>query len=174
MSADLNYEAVGATRPEDPTWRQHPQGYRHYERSVPIGRGHSQWESASATLMAWGVKTRSGFRVESARGTSAQVCIGADYRLTASLGPFSLHEPVRVVAVVDQPRLVGFAYGTLDGHPVAGEEAFLVHRDAHDQVWLTLRSLTRPGRGRWRLAFPAVLIAQRFYRFRYLRALRPT
>jgi uncharacterized protein (UPF0548 family) len=39
-------------------------------------------------------------------------------------------------------------------------------------VFLTLRSLTRPARGRWRLAFPAILIAQRWYRFRYLRALR--
>ena len=40
------------------------------------------------------------------------------------------------------------------------------------RVWLTLRSLTRPGRGAWRLAFPALLIAQRWYRSRYQRALR--
>jgi hypothetical protein len=40
------------------------------------------------------------------------------------------------------------------------------------RVWLTLRSLTRPGRGAWRLAFPALLIAERWYRSRYQRALR--
>jgi uncharacterized protein (UPF0548 family) len=47
-----------------------------------------------------------------------------------------------------------------------------VHRSPDGAVWLTLRSLTRASRGRWRLAFPALLIAQRWYRFRYLRALR--
>jgi uncharacterized protein (UPF0548 family) len=47
-----------------------------------------------------------------------------------------------------------------------------VHRSPDGAVWLTLRSLTRPAPGPWRLAFPAILIAQRWYRFRYLRALR--
>ena len=60
-----------------------------------------------------------------------------------------------------------------EGHPVSGEEAFVVHRDGGGSVWLTLRSLTRPGHGRWRLAFPAVLVAQRWYRWRYRRALVP-
>ena len=83
-----------------------------------------------------------------------------------------MREPARVVAVVDEPARCGFAYGTLDGHPVSGEESFVVHRSPDGSVWLTLRSLTRPAPGRWRLAFPAILIAQRCYRSRYLRALR--
>jgi uncharacterized protein (UPF0548 family) len=56
--------------------------------------------------------------------------------------------------------------------PVTGEEVFIVHRDGEGYVWFTLRSLTRPGLGRWRLAFPAVLVAQRLYRRRYTHALR--
>jgi uncharacterized protein (UPF0548 family) len=54
---------------------------------------------------------------------------------------------------------------------VSGEEAFIVHRAADDEVRLTLRSLTRASRGGWRWAFPVLLVAQRYYRRRYLRAL---
>jgi uncharacterized protein (UPF0548 family) len=117
------------------------------------------------------VKTRGGFTVEPGPGAGRRVQVGADYWLVASLGPFAVREPARVVAVVDQPARCGFAYGTLDGHPVSGEEAFIVYRTPDGHVWLTLRSLTRPARGAWRLAFPAVLVAQRWYRYRYLRAL---
>jgi uncharacterized protein (UPF0548 family) len=59
----------------------------------------------------------------------------------------------------------------LEGHPVSGEEAFVVHRDAEGHVWLTLRSITRAPRGRWRPLFPVALMAQRWYRARYRRAL---
>jgi uncharacterized protein (UPF0548 family) len=79
---------------------------------------------------------------------------------------------VRVVAVVDWPTRCGFAYGTLDGHPVSGEEAFIVHRGGDGEVWLTLRSLTRPSRDGWRWVFPVLLVAQRYYRRRYRRALK--
>ena len=90
----------------------------------------------------------------------------------ARLGPVTVSEPVEVVAVVVEPDRVGFAYGTLEGHPVSGEEAFVVDRDDQDRVWLTLRSLTRAApTGVWRVAFPATLVAQRVYRRRYQRSL---
>ena len=67
---------------------------------------------------------------------------------------------------------VGFSYRALPGHPVRGEETFVVHRDG-DTVLLTIRSLTRPApRGFWRAAYPALLVAQRVARARYVRALR--
>lgn len=166
-SRRLTYGPPGATRPAGEHWVP-PDGFRRYERTVPVGAGDAVWQAATTTLMSWGVKTRSGFRVEPA----TTVGEGLDYWLVAEAGPIRIREPARVVAVVDRPDRCGFAYGTLDGHPVSGEEAFVLHRDGDDTVFLTLRSLTRPGRGRWRLAFPAVLVAQRRYRARYLRALR--
>ena len=79
---------------------------------------------------------------------------------------------MRVVAVVDETDRRGFAYGTRHGHPVSGEEAFIVHRSASNTVHFTLRSLTRPApNGPWRPAFPILLLAQRVVRRRYLRAL---
>ncbi|WP_369640676.1 DUF1990 family protein, partial [Nocardia sp. JMUB6875] len=101
-----------------------------------------------------------------------RVTPGANFRITAALGPLAIHEPVRIVTVVDTPDRAAFSYGTLPGHPVSGEEAFILHRAADDSIQLTLRSLTRPApNGLWRTAFPLLLVAQRFYRRRYLRAL---
>lgn len=78
------------------------------------------------------------------RSPANTVVEGSVYQITASWGPFAVHEPVQVVAVVDDPDRCGFAYGTSWGHPVSGEEAFIVHRSPDGAVILTLRSLTRP------------------------------
>lgn len=86
--------------------------------------------------------------------------------------PIRLSEPAFVVSVVNEPDRRGFAYGTLEGHPVAGEEAFVLHRQPDGSVWLTLRSLTRAAQGARRLGFPLALVAQPCYRRRYQRALR--
>lgn len=166
----LTYGPAGVTRPEDPVWAA-PAGRRAYERSVPVGRGDDSWVRARAALLSWGVKTRSGFAVEPAAGSDPGVREGADYWLVAAVGPLRIREPARVVAVVDRPDRCGFAYGTLQGHPVSGEEAFVLHRDDAGVVRLTLRSVTAPGPGPWRPAFPVVLVAQRWYRRRYARAL---
>ncbi|GAB2597279.1 DUF1990 domain-containing protein [Kribbella endophytica] len=163
MTDGLSYSAEGATRVGDAVWAGAPGGFRGYERTVRVG---ADWGAAVEAVMEWGVKTRSGFVVEG--GAVARV--GVDYTLVARLGPVRLREPVRVVAVVEGPERCGIAYGTRVGHPVTGEEAFVVHRAEDGTVWLTLRSITRAGRGWWRVAYPAVLVAQRWYRRRYLRA----
>ena len=167
-----SYSPLGATRPAEERWTQAIPGFRRYERTVLIGHGTRQWAAAASAVLDWGVKTRSGFAVVPGEGTDRRALECRSYWLVASLGPLTGREPVRVVAVVEEPTRCGFAYGTLDGHPVSGEEAFIVHRSPDGGVWLTLRSLTRPSRGGWRLAFPVLLVAQRWYRHRYLRALR--
>lgn len=166
-----SYAAVGATRAADEAWLHKPAGFRAFERVVCIGHGDERWRRATAAVMRWGVKTRSGFDVLPVSGDDLRAAEGQDFTLVARIGPIQVREPVRVVAVVDLPDRCGFAYGTRPGHPVTGEEAFVVHRNQDGSVWLTLRSLTRPGHGIWLLAFPAALIAQRWYRRRYLRAL---
>jgi uncharacterized protein (UPF0548 family) len=113
-------------------------------------------------------KTRSGFTVtpdEAVRPGGRPVIVAHPFGL-------SVREPVEVVDVVETPDRIGFAYRTLPGHPVSGEEAFIVHRDG-ESVVLTIRSLTRPAPTlRWRLLYPVLLVAQRVARYRYLRALR--
>ncbi|MFF7201383.1 DUF1990 family protein [Streptomyces sp. NPDC008141] len=171
-SRHLTYAPAGATSPGDGTWTTGIPGCRRYERTVVIGHGDSDWRAAADAVLRWGVKRRSGFRVTPLAGAGERVVEGAEYRITAAWGPVAVHEPVRVVAVVDTADRCGFAYGTLPGHPVSGEEAFVVGRDPDGRVTLTLRSLTgRAPAGPWRTVFPVLLIAQRWYRRRYLRAL---
>lgn len=170
----LNYGPVGGTHPADPIWSAAFPGYRRYERTATIGHGEADWRAACSAVMEWEVKRRSGFRVEPVTGSAIRATAGDEYRVTAAFGPITIHEPVRVVATVETLTRCGFAYGTLPGHPVSGEEAFVVHRSPDGTVWLTLRSLTRPApEGPWRPLFPMLVIAQTRYRRRYLRALRP-
>lgn len=172
MTSALTYSPAGATRAGDQDWNPRLPGFRQFERTVVIGHGREVWEAASEEVLRWGIKRRSGFRVQPGEGAAERVTTGAPYVITAGFGPLTVREPVLVVQVVDLPHRRGFAYGTLPGHPVSGEEAFIVHRTPDDTVYLTLRSLTRPApNGPWRALFPALLIAQRLYRHRYLRAL---
>ncbi|HYO86257.1 MAG TPA: DUF1990 domain-containing protein [Dermatophilaceae bacterium] len=148
MYDDLSYDAAGGTRVSELTWASSPPGYRRYESTTLVGQGEQVWDEASAAVLTWGIKTRSGFSVMVGSNDELRVVPGQDRVLAARVGPCTLREPVRVVDVVNGPDRRGFAYGTRLGHPVSGEEAFIVHRASDGGVWLTLRSLTRAGRGR--------------------------
>lgn len=169
----LSYPARGATAPGSPRWPGSPAGFRRYERTVTVGRGDDTWAAARDAVLRWEVKRRSGFSVAPTDGGGLRVRESGRYTITAGPGRFAVREPVEVVAVVDTASRCGFAYGTRWGHPVSGEEAFVVHRGGDGRVLLTLRSLTRAApAGPWRLLFPVLLLVQLGVRARYLRALR--
>lgn len=86
-------------------------------------------------------------------------------------GALSFREPVRVVAVIDEPRRRGFAYGTLAGHPLRGEELFLVEHRDDDSVWLTIRSISRPAGPVWWALYPVLRLFQAIFTSRYEHAL---
>ncbi|KXO98532.1 DUF1990 family protein [Tsukamurella pseudospumae] len=156
------------TRPDAPAWDDAPSGYRRAEIVTTIGHGDEAFRRAAHNVLRWAVKTRSGFAVS----TSEPVTPGQRLTVTVTVAGVTVREPVEVVEVARTADRAGFSYRTLPGHPVSGEEAFIVHR-AGDDVLLTIRSLTRPApSGFWRIAFPALLVAQRKARRRYTRALR--
>jgi uncharacterized protein (UPF0548 family) len=93
--------------------------------------------------------------------------------LKMKVGPFAVDAPVRVVYVIDDPNRVGFAYGTLEGHPASGEEAFILDRREDDSVWLTVRSFSRPSSFGWRLLTPLYAQVRKEITAKYLRALHP-
>jgi uncharacterized protein (UPF0548 family) len=137
-----------------------------------LGSGTEFWNAVSSAVLSWEIKTRSGFAVEPPLVAGRSARQGERYWLVARVGAIRVREPVEIVATISTHDRVALAYGTLNGHPVSGEEAFIVHRDDNGDVSLTLRSLTRAGRGRWRALFPLILIAQRVYRRRYQHAFR--
>lgn len=136
-------------------------GFRLLEREAVIGRGDAHWSAATSAILRWEIKTRSGFRVEGA------VEEGADVTIIA-LG--FIREPVRVVYVIDEPDRCGYAYGTRRGHPLRGEELFVLERRGTDTV-LRIRSFSRPA-GVWWLVAPVLRTAQYIVLRRYLVALK--
>lgn len=99
------------------------------------------------------------------------IAAGDTALLTVPFGPIGIRAPCRVIYVIDEPKRKGFAYGTLPGHPESGEEAFIVDQTDDGSVWLTIRSLSRPGGWQWWAVYPALRIAQAMFTRRYFRAL---
>lgn len=93
--------------------------------------------------------------------------------LTFRAGLFRATAPVRVVYVVEEENRAGFAYGSLAGHPVSGEEAFLLDHRPDGSVILTVRRFSRPASRLARLGGPVVRWQQRRMMTQYLRALLP-
>ena len=81
--------------------------------------------------------------------------------------------PVRVVSVTTDAHRVGFAYGTLPGHPETGEESFMVEQHDDGSVWIVIRSFSHPSTWYYRLAAPLLRWQQRAATKKYLRALLP-
>ena len=127
-------EGESLTHPGDPVWREAGRGFRRWQKTIVLGRGDDVWRWAAAEVLRWGVKTRSGFSVTPA----TVVTQGSRPIILAHPFGLSVREPVEVVEVIDTSDRVGFAYRTLAGHPVSGEEAFVVPRDG-DQVLRTIR-----------------------------------
>jgi uncharacterized protein (UPF0548 family) len=162
---ELTYPAVGATR----DLAEMPPGFRPLERRAVIGSGDDVFSRARASIMHWGVQTASGMTVSA----TGPIEVGDEVRLTIPFGPLRVEAPARVVYVVDEPRLAGFAYGTLPGHPERGEEAFLVELAVDGTVSVVIRAFSRPANRFWWLGAPVLRLAQELYTRRYLKALLP-
>lgn len=123
-------------------------GYRHarVEREVT-----GSFDDLAEFVMGFGLQ-HAVWRDVSASGPTAQV--GVELCMSPAIGPFRLHAPARVVEVFDDGDRVGFTYGTLTGHPEAGEERFVVERRADGTMQLVIEHWSRPARWFTRLAGP--------------------
>ena len=114
--------------------------------------------------MRWGMQRGAGLRVQA----SSEVVV-LDTVVLVRMG--FLPAPCRVVYVVDEPDIRGFAYGTLPGHPESGEERFVVRRDpATSAVFAEVSAFSRPATWWSKPGGPVVSVAQRVIAKRYLRA----
>ena len=190
MAEDPQERPETLTHPLAPRWLERPDGYRHFESAYFVGRGRDTFDHCAEELLHWEVKIRSGFDIDvdgsadstdRASGSSAsaktahrspRVERGQELTIRVRLGPFRLPEPSRVIDVIETEDRCGFTYGTKPGHPITGEESFILIRTADDRVFLVLRSVSRAGLGIWRLGEPYVRLAQIIYRRRYGRAMR--
>lgn len=157
----LTYAPVGATRGEP------PEGFGQLRSSRKVGHGPTDFRAAGEAVMCWRAQDLLGVRVEPADRPARA---GATVRVRLGLGPCALSAPARVVYVVDEPSSRGFAYGTLPGHPLSGEEAFVVRLEQDGSVLFTVTSFSCAGNTLARLAGPVLPLFQRLMARRYLRA----
>lgn len=117
-----------------------PDGYRHNEQCVRVGKGRETFDLAADAVMTWQIHRGAGLRV---LASSEKVEEGAVAIVRLTVGPVKIDGANRVVAVLDEPDRRGFAYGTLEGHPEQGEQAFIVEIDDEETVLFTVRSFTK-------------------------------
>ena len=162
--AQVTYGPVGVTLGEASL-----PGYRTDRYEAGLGSGADVFERAVAGLRSWAAHRGAGVRVEP---PDAPLVEGTTVVLVTGMGPASVVAACRVVAVVDEPRRFGFAYGTLPLHPESGEEAFVVERGDDDLVRFRVVAVSRPASPLARLGAPVARLVQRRVTHRYLEALR--
>ena len=146
-----------------------PRGSRRPLRRSVIGTA-AAFDAAAASVLEWQVQRRSGIAARSDSGDDApRASEGLEGVVVVPLLGRTVSAPFRVTRVLEEPDLVGFAYGTLPGHPEVGEEAFLVRRIGNETVF-ELRALSHPAFPYSLVAPVGALLQQRFTE-RYLRAL---
>ena len=156
--ARFTYPDVGASAGDLPA------GYRHVRAARRIGTGRARFEAAADAVLRYGMLRGAGLRVSA---TSEVAEVGAD--VLGRLGPFVA--PCRVVYVIDDPDRRGFAYGSLPGHAVRGEEMFAVRFDPVDEaVYAEVAAFSRPATWWSRLGAPVLALAQTVVTRRYLAA----
>jgi uncharacterized protein (UPF0548 family) len=173
---EFTYGVVGATQ-----YDETPDGYHRLEHRERLGDGDEVFTRAADALMTWRMHRSAGLPVTATDtppqvGTDSLARMGPGIvigrlRTLAPLGRIGLPVPCRVVWTVDEPDRIGFAYGTLQGHPEAGEESFVITRGP-DGVHATVRAYSRPAVWYTRLAGPLTRTAQRYAAGRYTAALR--
>lgn len=80
---------------------------------------------------------------------------------------------LRVIFVIEEPRRVGFALGTVGESVVSGEESFLLEWWDNDEVWFTVRAFDAPNALLYRMFRGLVRRRRRELFTRYLRAISP-
>ncbi len=145
--APLSYAEVGRSLAALPS------GYQHLTVRRRAGAGPDAMERARSALRSWAGHRALGMRLHPERPE-----LDVDATVAFALRPAPLAPWVtgacRIVAVVDEPRRFGFAYGTLPHHPEIGEEAFLAHRRDDGAVEFEITAFSRPSTRLLALAGP--------------------
>ena len=134
-SEAVTYPEVGAT-----VRATRPAGYRHDSGQITLGRGDAVFELAVLGLRGWEAHRGAGLTV---RPRTAELVEGTTVLVVLALPLLSAVAACRIVSVVDEPDVFGFAYGTLPAHPEQGEEAFLVRREASGSVSFSITAFSR-------------------------------
>lgn len=101
------------------------------------------------------------------------VSAGTTVRVRGRVGGARADAELRVIFVIEEPRRVGFALGTVGDSVVSGEESFMLDWHEDDGVWLTVRAFDAPESFLYKMV-PHLIKRRRRALFNgYLRAISP-
>ncbi|MFW5470078.1 DUF1990 family protein [Knoellia sp. CPCC 206435] len=140
--------------------------YHHLTVSTTLTR--RDFDGAVRDLFAWCVQSGAGLEVHASDVPLRQ---GSVVLMTWGPGALSPRIPCRVLDVVHEERRRGFSYGTLPGHPEAGEERFVLEHLEDGRILLTITAYSRLASRLAQLGGPVSRAAQRLMTRRYLQAL---
>jgi len=138
--------------------------YGTYENRIG---SQADFDRARTGLMSWAAHVGNNVRIYPA---NKPVEIDSTFLAILNLGPIQVIAPCRIVFAVDEAKLFGFAYGTLDGHPECGEERFVVEL-RNDGTYFRITSFSRPANVVMRIASPVASPIQRIVNRGYIGAL---
>jgi uncharacterized protein (UPF0548 family) len=160
----FSYSEVGATQSTPPA------SYRINHMRAMLGKGQGVHARAVNALLSWRLLTVAGLEIfPSQPPMQVQTNVALLSRHFGRLGGIWSLDFCRVIYILEaQPenggaiRRTGFAYGTLPGHAVRGEEIFSVEwHTATGEVWYDIFSFSLPANVLIRLAGPLVRAAQK-------------
>jgi uncharacterized protein (UPF0548 family) len=108
-----------------------------WETAVPTSQG---FEHGSAALREWAVHRGAGLSLLA----DGPLAPGTNVAMVAPLPVGFVEVTCRVVDVIDESDLFGFAYGTLSIHPERGEESFMVRRAPDGTVRFIVQAASEP------------------------------
>lgn len=162
-TAALTYSAVGATGRGE-----RPAGYRHDSWNVDVGADDgSRFDRCARAVLAWEAQRGAGITVFPDRPVAPDLT----FALVLPLPIGYAIATARIVQVVEEETVAGFAYGTLPSHPEEGEEIFLVHR-RDGRVSFEVTAFSRPRDPLARLGAPVTRWLQVRTNRTYLGAIR--
>jgi len=160
----FSYSEVGATRSTPPA------GYRINHMRALLGKGEDVHARAVSSLLSWRLLTVAGLEIfPSQPPIEPQTNVALLSRHFARLGGLWSLDFCRVIYILESQseyggaiRRTGFAYGTLPGHAVRGEEIFSIEwHVATTEVWYDIFSFSLPANVLIRLAGPLARAAQK-------------
>lgn len=162
QSDSLTYEPVGVSLDGD------VQTSLERARWETVLDGADSFSRGCAALREWSVHRGSGLSVVADGALTA----GTNVAMAAPLPIGFVECACRVVAVVDEPGVFGFAYGTLSVHPERGEEAFILRRAPDGSARFAIDAVAMPAHPLARLAPGLARVLQNQAGKRYLAAMQ--
>ncbi len=143
-------------------------GYHLDQYQVKVGSGQLAFNQAIAALKSW--TAHQSYWINTFP-TNVPIEVGQNIIIAVGINGFQLLSGCRIVYTINEPKVFGFAYGTLQQHPAIGEERFLLEWLEDESVIFSLYAVSKPSNWFYSLVVPITRKIQFWASQTYLQAM---